>query len=163
MEDVKEEVKPVEEVAEPVEKKETKEDVKEKTFTEEEVNALIAKETSKYADLESKFTKVAEEHKALAEQLKEMETLKADNLKNAIILDMVKSGLEEDLYDLVSAADLPTAKSKIAKLVALNKKKVIEDSYKPTEHKTDADEYNLAEQKKDVEGMLKSRFKNLFK
>lgn len=118
------------------------------TYTKEEVQALFTEQEGKVTDLTAK--------------LDGFETLKKDNLSNSIKLEMLKNGLSEDLFDLVSADDVEVSKTKISKLVELNKKNKVDNSYKPEDHKNTDDEYSIAEKKGDTQSMLKSKLSKLF-
>lgn len=125
------------------------------SYTKDEVQSLLQEQEGNIADLTAKVGDSAK----MQEQL---ETLTKTNLTNSIKLEMLKSGLSEDLFDLVQADDVEVAKTKISKLVELNKKNKIDNSYKPEEHKETDDAYNVAEKQQNVEGMLKSKLSKLF-
>ena len=119
-------------------------------YTKQEVEEILKGLNKQVADLTANLA-------GATKKMKEIDTLKKDNLNNSIKLEMAKNGLDLDLFDLVSADDLEGSKLKIKKLMDLQKKQKIDNSYKPNEHKND-DAYSVAEKKKDVEGMLKSKF-----
>lgn len=126
------------------------------TYTKEEVQALLKEQDTQLTDITGKFNEATK-------QLQGLENLKKDNLSNSIKLEMLKNGLSEDLFDLVSADDIEVAKTKISKLVELNKKNKVDNSYKPEGHKETDDAYTVAEKQGDVQGMLKSKLSKLFK
>lgn len=118
--------------------------------TEEQVENV--KETHETTYTKEQFDEVSNE---LAE-------LKKQNMENTIKLELSKSGLGEDLLDLVADEDIEVAKTKISKLLELKQVSKVENSYKPTSVKKD-DEYSRAKSNGNVEGMLKSKLSNLFK
>ena len=124
-------------------------------YTKQEVEEILKGLNKQVADLTANLA-------GATKKMKEIDTLKKDNLNNSIKLEMAKNGLDLDLFDLVSADDVETSKAKITKLLDLQKKQKIDNSYKPNEHKND-DAYSVAEKNKDVEGMLKSKFSKHFK
>ena len=92
------------------------------------------------------------------EKIKELEKA---NLNNSIKLAMTKAGLDEDLFDLVSAETVEDAQAKIDKLAELQKAKDIDNGYKP-ENKRTEDQYSKLEKDGNVEGMLKNKLGRLF-
>ena len=126
-------------------------------YTKQEVEEILKGLNKQVADLTANLA-------GATKKMKEIDTLKKDNLNNSIKVQMLKNGLDEDLFDLVVADDVETSKNKITKLMDLQKKQKIDNSYKPSEneHKND-DAYSVAEKKQDVEGMLKSKFSKHFK
>lgn len=126
------------------------------TYTKEEVQALLQEQDTQLTDITGKFNEATK-------QLQGLENLKKDNLSNSIRLEMLKSGLSDDLFDLVLADDIEVAKTKISKLVELNKKNKVDNSYVPEGHKETDDAYAVAEKQGNIEGMLKSKLSKLFK
>lgn len=125
-------------------------------YTKEEVQALLQTQETSIDDLTAKISDFEKQVKSIPELTKQ-------NLTNSIKVEMLKSGLNEDMFDLVAdSSDIETATKKITKLVELNKKNKIDNSYKPDEHKQSDDEYSVAEKKGNVEGMLKSKLSKLF-
>ncbi len=129
-------------------------ELKKEQYTKQEVQEMLKGLNKQVADLTANLT-------TATEKAKEIDTLKKDNLNNSIKVEMLKNGLDESLFDLVVSDDVETSKAKITKLLDLQKKQKIDNSYKPNEHKND-DAYSVAEKNKDVEGMLKSKFSKLF-
>ena len=124
-------------------------------YTKQEVEEMLKGLNKQVADLTANLA-------GATEKMKEIDILKKDNLNNSIKLEMAKSGLSEDLFDLVVADNIETSKTKITKLLDLQKKQKIDNSYKPEgQHKTD-DAYSVAEKNGNVEGMLKSKLSKLF-
>ena len=123
-------------------------------YTKTEVEEILKGLNKQVADLTTDLA-------SANEKVKEIDTLKKDNLNNSIKLEMAKNGLDLDLFDLVVSDDVDTAKTKITKLMDLQKKQQIDNSYKPEQHKTD-DAYSVAEKNGNVEGMLKSKLSKLF-
>ena len=123
-------------------------------YTKQEVEEILKGLNKQVADLTANLA-------GATKKMKEIDTLKKDNLNNSIKLEMAKNGLDLDLFDLVSADNIDTAKTKITKLMDLQKKQQIDNSYKPEQHKTD-DAYSVAEKNGNVEGMLKSKLSKLF-
>lgn len=126
------------------------------TYTKEEVQAFLQEQETQITDLTGKVAEFEEKVKSIPE------LIKASN-DYAIKIEMLKNGLSEDLFDLVSADNVEVAKSKISKLVELNKKSKVDNSYKPEGHKETDDAYSVAEKQGDVQGMLKSKLSKLFK
>jgi len=130
-------------------------ELKKEQYTKQEVEEILKGLNKQVADLTANLA-------GATKKMKEIDTLKKDNLNNSIKLEMAKNGLDLDLFDLVVADNIDTAKTKITKLMDLQKKQQIDNSYKPNEHKND-DAYSVAEKNKDVEGMLKSKFSKFSK
>ena len=126
------------------------------TYTKEEVQAFLQEQETQITDLTGKVAEFEEKVKSIPE------LTKANN-DYAIKIEMLKNGLSEDLFDLVSADNVEVAKSKISKLVELNKKNKVDNSYKPEGHKETDDAYSVAEKQGDVQNMLKSKLSKLFK
>lgn len=126
------------------------------TYTKEEVQAFLQEQETQITDLTRKVAEFEEKVKSIPE------LAKANN-DYAIKIEMLKNGLSEDLFDLVSADNVEVAKSKISKLVELNKKSKVDNSYKPEGHKETDDAYSVAEKQGDVQGMLRSKLSKLFK
>ena len=124
-------------------------------YTKQEVEEILKGLNKQVADLTANLA-------GATKKMKEIDTLKKDNLNNSIKLEMAKNGLDLDLFDLVSADDLEGSKTKITKLMDLQKKQQIDNSYKPNEQHKNDDAYSVAEKNKDVEGMLKTKFSKLF-
>lgn len=129
-------------------------ELKKDNYTKQEVEEILKGLNKQVADLTTDLA-------SANEKVKEIDTLKKDNLNNSIKLEMAKNGLNLDLFDLVVADNIDTAKTKITKLMDLQKKQQIDNSYKPEQHKTD-DAYSVAEKNGNVEGMLKSKLSKLF-
>ena len=123
-------------------------------YTKTEVEEILKGLNKQVADLTTDLA-------SANEKMKEIDTLKKDNLNNSIKVEMLKNGLDESLFDLVVSDDVETSKAKITKLLDLQKKQKIDNSYKPNEHKND-DAYSVAVKNGNVEGMLKSKFSKLF-
>lgn len=130
--------------------------LKKDTYTKEEVQAFLQEQETQITDLTEKVAEFEEKVKSIPE------LAKANN-DYAIKIEMLKNGLSEDLFDLVSADNVEVAKSKISKLVELNKKNKVDNSYKPEGHKETDDAYSVAEKQGDVQGMLRSKLSKLFK
>lgn len=124
-------------------------------YTKEEVQEMLNRLNSQIAELTANLADATS-------KLESMTQLQKDNLHNSIKLELVKAGFDEGLFDLVVADDIETAKGKIAKLQDLQKQKIIDNSYKPTEHSTTDDAYSVAEKQGNVEGMIKSKLAKLF-
>lgn len=123
-------------------------------YSKEEVQELIKGLQGQITDLTGQL----EEGNKAVEKVKELEK---SNLDNSIKLAMTKAGLDEDLFDLVSAEDIEKAQAKIDKLVELQKAKDVDSGYKP-ENKRTEDQYKKLEKDGNVEGMLKSKLGRLF-
>ena len=124
-------------------------------YTKEEVQEMLNGLNSQVAELTANLADATS-------KLESMTQLQKDNLHNSIKLELVKAGFDEGLFDLVVADDIETAKGKIAKLQDLQKQKIIDNSYKPTDHSTTDDAYSVAEKQGNVEGMIKSKLAKLF-
>lgn len=123
-------------------------------YTKEEVQAIVDELQETIIDLTGQL----EEGNKAVEKVKELEK---SNLDNSIKLAMTKAGLDEDLFDLVSAEDIEKAQAKIDKLVELQKAKDVDNGYKP-ENKRTEDQYSKLEKDGNVEGMLKNKLGRLF-
>ncbi|HHV73420.1 MAG TPA: hypothetical protein GXX41_01980 [Thermoanaerobacterium sp.] len=124
-------------------------------YTKEEVQALLNDYNQRVAELTANLTQAQE-------QIKTLDELKKQNLENSIKLEMTKSGLSDDLFDLVFDEDVEKAKSKIQKLAEISKKQEINKGYIPQEHKPNNDAYAEAQKNKDVEGMISAKLSGLF-
>lgn len=98
----------------------------------------------------------------LATSNQAIDELKAEKKSNAIKLELTKCGLDESLLDLVDAETIEQAQEKINKLVEMNKKQKLDNSFKPEDKKKQSDEYTHAEKQGNVEGMLKSKLSTIF-
>lgn len=123
-------------------------------YTKEEVQALLNDYNKQVAELTANLS----EAQKAQEKIKELEKA---NLENNIKLEMTKSGLSDDLFDLVFDEDVEKAKSKIQKLAEISKKQEINKGYIPPEHKPN-DAYAEAQKNKDVEGMISAKLSGLF-
>ena len=137
-------------------------------YTKEEVTKIIEDINSNYnTKIEDFTTKLNEANTKLTDIDKQKETiekLNKSNLESSIKVEMLKNGLSEDMFDLVAdSKDLDTATNKINKLLDIKKKTDIDNGYKPTEHTQTNTEYENAQKKGDVAGMLKSKMSKLFK
>lgn len=123
-------------------------------YTKDEVQELIKGLQEQIEDL----TGQVEEGNKAVQRVKELEK---SNLDNSIKLAMIKAGLDEDLFDLVSADTIENAQKKIDKLVELQQKQDIDNAYKPKEKRSE-DQYSKLEKSGDVEGMIKNKLGRLF-
>lgn len=124
-------------------------------YTKEEVQALLNDMNKQVAELTANLS----EAQKAQEKIKELER---QNLENNIKLEMTKSGLSDDLFDLVFDEDVEKAKTKIQKLAEISKKNEINKGYIPPEHKSNTDAYAEAQKNKDVEGMISAKLSGLF-
>jgi chromosome segregation ATPase len=123
------------------------------TYTKEEVQELLANA------IQEKEQKIAEFQTKVQEYEQKITELQNLNLQSQIKSEMFKSGLSDDLFDLVFDSDVEKAKQKIAKLASF--KQAQTPIYQPTEHKKE-DAYTKAEQKGDVKTMLNAKLAKLF-
>lgn len=136
-------------------------ELKKDNYTKEEVTKMI-EDINKInnAKIEDFTTKLGD----LDKQKETISNLTKSNLSNSIKVEMLKNGLPEDMFDLVAdSTDIDTASKKINKLLDIKKKTDIDNGYKPTEHTQTNTEYENAQKKGDVAGMLKSKMSKLFK
>lgn len=134
------------------------------SYTKEEVTEILQGYDTKINDFTTKLNdaniKVADADK----QKEQIQSLTKSNLENSIKVEMLKNGLNEDMFDLVAdSKDIDTASKKINKLIDIKKKNDIDNGYKPTEHNAAQTQYDEAQKKGDVGGMLKAKMSKLFK
>lgn len=124
-------------------------------YTKEEVQAMLDNFNKQVAELTANLS----EAQKAQEKIKELEKA---NLENNIKLEMTKSGLSDDLFDLVFDDDIEKAKSKIQKLTEISKKQTIDKGYIPENHKVNNDAYAEAQKNRDVESMISAKLSGLF-
>lgn len=124
-------------------------------YTKQEVQTILQEQETKINELSTKITDYET-------QIASIPNLTKKSMENAIKVEMLKNGIGEDLFDLVSSEDIEVAKTKISKLVELNKKNKVDNSYKPGNHVNTDDEYSVAEKNGDTEGMLKNKLSKYF-
>lgn len=125
------------------------------TYTKEEVQVMLQEQETKFNDLSTKVIEYETQIASIPELTKK-------SMENAIKVEMLKNGIGEDLFDLVQSEDMEVAKTKISKLVELNKKNVVNNSYKPGSHANTDDEYSVAEKNGDTEEMVKNKLSKYF-
>lgn len=131
-------------------------DLTQDNYTKEEVAEILKGYDTNVEDLTTKLNDASK-------QTEQIESLTKSNLEANIKLEMVKNGLDEDLFDLVAdSKDIDTATKKIQKLIGIKKKSAIDQGYKPNDHTQTDNAYAEAEKKNDVEGMLKNKISKLF-
>lgn len=123
------------------------------TYTKDEVLELINNTKNEY---ESKIAELQSKTQEYEDKIAELQNAQ---LQGQIRIELMKAGLDEDLFDLVFDSDVEKAKNKIAKLVEYKDKQT--PIYQPTEHKKE-DAYTKAEQKGDVRTMLNAKLSKLF-
>ena len=125
------------------------------TYSKEEVQEMLAQYQSKISDIEKQIADFENMKNQYAE-------LQKTNLSTQIKLEATKAGLDPDeVFDLIESDDIKKAQEKINKLLELRKKQDIDNSYRPTDHKSD-DSYSQFEKSGNVEGMLKSKISRFF-
>ena len=125
------------------------------TYSKEEVEQMLSEYESKIQELE----KSVADFETVKQQYSE---LQKTNITTQIKLEATKAGLDvEQVFDLIDSDSLEKAQAKINKLLELKKKQDIDNSYRPTDHKTD-DSYSVAEKEKNVEGMIFSKLNKIF-
>jgi len=139
----------------------------EKTFTEDQVNQMLAEAKQKWE------TEILNPIKAEVEQLrqykpknetdaeKEIKRLKAELLQQKVVSSLQQMGAE-DFAEFVSVSDESELQAKVAKLQEVLKKRSIDSSFKPDNHRQ-TDAYTAAEAKGDVIGMIESKLSKLYK
>lgn len=125
------------------------------TYTKEEVQELLANVSKEHE------SKIAEFQSKVQEYEQKIAELQNAQLNNQIKMEMLKAGLNEDLFDLVYDSDVEKAKAKIGKLVELKAKQAQIPPYQPTDYKKE-DLYAKAESKGDVKTMLNAKLSKLF-
>ncbi|QCH28024.1 hypothetical protein [Clostridium tyrobutyricum] len=134
------------------------------SYTKEEVTKILQDYDTKIEDFTTKLSEANTKLTDADKQKEQIESLTKSNLENSIKVEMLKNGLSEDMFDLVAdSTDIDTASKKINKLLDIKKKTDIDNGYKPTEHTQTNTEYENAQKKGDVAGMLKSKMSKLFK
>lgn len=120
-------------------------------YSKEEVENLLK-------DLTAKVTTLSEGVTASKTTIDE---LTSKNLTLAIESEVIKSGLDLEVIDLVTAEDLEKSKAKIVKLKELQEKNKKESGYVPEGRKSTND-YENHESKGNVSGMLLSKINKIF-
>lgn len=127
-------------------------------YTLEEVQQLVEGFKAKVEEtIAIKDTTIAE----LTTKVEGVEELTKSNHDLTIKNLAITNGVAEDMIDLIYDEDLEKVQSKIAKIKELSKQKEIDNSYKPTNTRTE-DAYEKAIKSNDVEGALKQKLSRLF-
>lgn len=137
-------------------------ELEKETYTKEEVQEMFNQYDGKINELDVQLTDIKSEYMQTSKELESMEELKKNYIDTSIRLAMSKAGIGEDLFELVVSDDIETAQSKIQKILEINKHNIIAQSYKPQEHKSASNAYEIEEKKGNVQGMLKSKFAKMF-
>lgn len=136
-------------------------DLEKETYTQEEVRELLQEFNVAVEDLKGR---IEEKENAIADlevQMADYGDLKQDNLVTSIKMELAKTGLSEDYFDLVVSEDLEQSVDKINKLVEINKASMVVNSFRPEEHRSSS-EYEQAEKKGNTQDMVKSKLSKLF-
>lgn len=131
------------------------------TYTKEEVEKLIQDLNSEVDTLKSMVEERDLTITDLQEQVNDYNDLKRINLETNVKMELAKAGLNEDYFDLVLSDDLETSLDKINKLVEINKTTLVNNSFRPQEHRNNND-YEQAEKKGDTQEMVKSKLLKFF-
>lgn len=127
-------------------------------YTLEEVQQLVEGFKAKVEEtIATKDTTIAE----LTTKVEGVEELTKSNHDLTIKNALIQNGLSDDVFDLIYDEDLEKVQSKIAKIKELSKQQEIDNSYKPTDKRTE-DAYEKAIKSNDVEGALKQKLSRLF-
>lgn len=131
-------------------------------FTQEQqehINQLLQQEKQKF---EQEVLKPVQEElakykpKEPTEAEKEVERLKAELLQQKVISAFRQAGAEE-FVELISVSDEKELEGKVNKLQEVLKKKTIDSSYKPDNHKHQS-VFDVAKSKGDTQTMIKALF-----
>ena len=136
-------------------------EIQDQEVTEQKVQEEATEQSTQEVNVDDIVKDYEDKIKALQGEIEGYKEIEKASIDNSIKLELVKSGLSEDYFDLVADADVEVAKTKISKLVELQKQNVIENAYKPTDHKVES-EYEKAEASGDTKGMIKSKIAGLF-
>lgn len=134
------------------------------TFTQEQVNELLQREKAKWesdvlSPLQQELLQYKPAEKSDAE--KALEQKQADLWQKEVTLTLKSEGLDAFIeYFQVNDTDELSAKVKKFKQIIRDMK--IDNSYKPTDHKS-TDKYSQHEKSGNVVGMIESKLANLFK
>lgn len=131
------------------------------TYTKEEVETLLQDLNSEMDTLKSTLEERDLTITDLQEQVNDYNDLKKSNLETNVKMELTKAGLNEGYFDLVLSDDLDTSLEKINKLVEINKTNVVDNSFRPQEHRTN-NEYEQAEKNGNTQDMVKSKLSKLF-
>ncbi|MGJ0845966.1 hypothetical protein ACR77J_04680 [Tissierella praeacuta] len=131
------------------------------TYTREEVESLLQDLNSENDTLKLTLEERELSITDLQGQITDYEELKKNNLETNVKMELTKAGLNEDYFDLVLSNDLESSLEKINKLVEINKINIVDNSFRPQEHKAN-NEYEQAEKKGNTQEMVKSKLSKLF-
>lgn len=127
-------------------------------YTLDEVQAIVDGFKAKVEEtIATKDTTIAE----LTTKVEGIEELSKSNHDLTIKNLAIKNNIAEDMIDLIYDEDLEKVQSKIAKIKELSKQKEIDNSYKPTDKRSE-DAYEKAIKSNDVEGALKQKLSRIF-
>ncbi|GIQ67151.1 hypothetical protein PACILC2_57190 [Paenibacillus cisolokensis] len=137
------------------------------TYTQEQINQMLAEAKQQWIEQElnpivterDELLKLRPKEKTEAE--KEIERLKAELLQQKLVSSLRQMGAE-DFADFISVSDESELQAKVAKLQEALKKRSIDSSFKPDNHRQ-TDAYSQAESKGDVIGMIESKLQKLYK
>jgi len=136
------------------------------TFSQEQVDQMLAEAKQKWE------VEILNPIKAEVEQLrqykpkdetdaeKEIKRLKAELLQQKVVSSLQQMGAE-DFADFITVADENELQAKVAKLQEVLKKRSIDSSFKPDNHRQ-TDAYTAAEAKGDVIGMIESKLSKFY-
>lgn len=127
-------------------------------YTLDEVQAIVDGFKAKVEEtIATKDTTIAE----LTTKVEGIEELTKSNHELTIKNALIENGLSDDVFDLIYDEDLEKVQSKIAKIKELSKQQEIDNSYKPTDKRSE-DAYEKAIKSNDVEGALKQKLSRIF-
>lgn len=127
-------------------------------YTQEEVQAIVE---SFKNEVDNTITLKDTELTELATEVEKVKELETTNHSLQVKNLAIQNGIDEDLIELIVDEDLEVVKKKIEKLKSIKKVDDLDDTYKPTQKRSE-DAYEKAIKSKDVESALKNKFGRLF-
>lgn len=130
------------------------------TFTQEQVNELLAQEKSKWeSDVLNPIQQELHQYKPAekSDAEKALEQKQADLWQKEVSLTLKSEGLEA-FAEFFNVNDTDELNVKVKKFKAIINDMNIDNSYKPSDHKS-TDKYSNAKSKGDTLGMIKALFK----
>lgn len=134
------------------------------TFTQEQVNEMLATAKNEWIEnelnpIQTELTKYKPAEKSDAE--KALEAKQADLWQKEVTLTLKSEGLDA-FADFFQANDTDELTGKVKKFKQIINNLKIDNSYKPSEHKS-TDKYSQHEKSGNVVGMIETKLASLFK
>lgn len=134
------------------------------TFTQDQVNELLTQEKSKWESdvlnpLQQELLQYKPVDKSEAEQA--LEQKQAEIWQKEVSLTLKSEGLEA-FAEFFNANDADELTAKVQKFKGIINDMKIDNSYKPSDHKT-SDKYSQHEKSGNVVGMIETKLASLFK